>query len=109
VVVRRKLEVLMSFMRETRELQDKYLASIREENRVSMEKAAEENRRLIASVGQGIQAQITLLNGSLAEFKRSVEDRTARLEDRFNKILLTLIGGFGAMVLAQVAPKLFGH
>jgi len=94
---------LMDFVRETREIQQKYLETIRSENEKQIENVRQENLRLIGNMEESLRREFS---AGVSDLKTFTNQRLETLEGFYRNTQFTLILGIVAIILSMWAPFL---
>jgi hypothetical protein len=94
---------LMDFVRETREIQQKYLETIRSENEKQIENVRQENLRLIGKMEESLRREFS---GAVSDLKTFTNQRLETLEGFYRNTQFTLILGIIAIIISMWAPFL---
>ena len=94
---------LMDFVRETREIQQKYLETIRSENEKQIENVRQENLRLIGKMEESLRREFS---AGVSDLKSFANQRLETLEGFYRNTQFTLILGVVAIIISMWAPFL---
>lgn len=98
-----QFDKLMDFVRETREMQQKYLETIRSENEKQIEKVREENLRLTGRMEESLRREFVT---AVSDLKTFTNQRLETLEGFYRNTQFTLILGVIAIIISMWAPFL---